>query len=61
MNTPAHPAAFLSTQELQVIRRFRHQRMNTHDIAKSLHLSGGEPEAVRLLASAREKERGRAV
>lgn len=59
MNAPAPPAAFLSTRELQVINRFRHQRMDTWKIAKSLHLPGGEPEAVRLLASAREKERGR--
>jgi DNA-binding transcriptional regulator LsrR (DeoR family) len=55
MNAPLRPAAFLSLQELQVINRFRHQQMNTYEIAKSLHLQ--EDEVVRLLASAREKER----
>jgi hypothetical protein len=55
MNAPLRPAAFLSLQELQVINRFRHQRANTYEIAKSLHLA--EHEVVRLLASAREKER----
>jgi DNA-binding transcriptional regulator LsrR (DeoR family) len=55
MNAPARPATSLPLQELQVINRFRHQRLNTYEIAKSLHLA--EHEVVRLLASAREKER----
>jgi hypothetical protein len=57
MNILAHPETFLSIKENQVLRRFRHLRMDTYTIAKSMQLVGGEPEAVRMLASAREKER----
>lgn len=55
MKTP-HPEWLLSGLELQALLCFR-QSMNTVEIAKALMLRGGEPEAVRLLASAREKIR----
>lgn len=58
MNRP-HIDWTLSGLELQVMLRFR-RGMNTAEIAEALMLSGGEPEAVRLLASARRKTKAKA-